>query len=577
MAYTINKTDGTVLTTIVDNTLDETSNLQLPGRGYVGYGESHNENFVKLLENFANTTANAPSKPIVGQLFYDTTLDQMQVYDGSSFRAVSGAIISASTPSFGAQGDLWYNSTSSQLYVYTGTAYVLVGPPSSSTTGAITDTITDNTGTVNNVVKLTVDNNIVAIISDNEFTPQVSLTGYETVKKGITLGTNITTNRFQGTATDSDKLGGVLAANYLRSDTADTLSGTLTIKSDESLVLGVDSDIVMSQDAANFTIRNTSSNGDIIFRVNDGGVTTTALTIDGDTSSLDVPNNLTVSGTTTLSALTMTSGTANLNNLTVQGDLNVEGTQTILNTSTVEIEDPILLLSNNTSGAPSSNAGIQIKRGSSDDVTFIWNESTDKWTLGTETLIAGTFEGNLTGNVTGNVVGNTTGTHTGDVSGDVTGDVVGNLTGDVVASTVITNVVRSTDSALIELQDSLRVTGTLQTNVIESNDSTTVTINDGLNVEGNVQAATSVSSNKVFANQIESMDSSQVEVQDTLVVTGSIIFNEASSADSSAITIRDGVRITGTVQIDIGSLPTSDPNNAGQLFRDGTDLKVSIG
>ena len=42
MAYTINKTDGTVLTTIVDNTLDETSNLQLPGRGYVGYGESHN-------------------------------------------------------------------------------------------------------------------------------------------------------------------------------------------------------------------------------------------------------------------------------------------------------------------------------------------------------------------------------------------------------------------------------------------------------------------------------------------------------------------------------------------------------
>jgi hypothetical protein len=86
-----------------------------------------------------------------------------------------------------------------------------------------------------------------------------------------------------------------------------------------------------------------------------------------------------------------------------------------------------------------------------------------------------------------------------------------------------------------------------------------------------------VSSNKVFANQIESMDSSQIEVQDTLVVTGSIIFNEASSADSSAITIRDGVRITGTVQIDIGSLPTSDPNNAGQLFRDGTDLKVSIG
>ena len=583
MAYTINKTDGTVLTTIVDNTLDETTNLQLPGRGYTGYGESQNENFIKLLENFANTTVNAPSKPVIGQLFYDTTLDQMQVYDGSSFRAVSGTIISSAEPSFGAQGDLWYNSSSSQIYVYSGTAWTLVGPATSSTTGAITDTIIDNTGTSNNVVKLLVDNNIVAIVSDNEFTPQVSLTGYDTVKKGITLGTNITTNRFQGTATDSDKLGGIEAAGYLRSNAADTMTSTLTIANDNALVLGVDSDVTLSQSGSNFILRNSTVNGDIVFRVNDAGVTTTALTIDGDTSSLIIPNNITVSGTANLSALTMTSGTANLNNVTVQGNLTVEGTQTILNTSTVEVEDPILLLSSNTSGGPSQNSGIQIKRGTSADKTLLWNETTDKWTVGSETFVAGTFEGNITGNVTGNVTGNTTGIHTGNVTGDLTGNVTGNVTGDVVASTIITNTISSTDSSLIELQDSLRVTGSVITNIISSDDSTEVIVDDGLTVKGaitsssSIKAATSVTSDSVVTNTISSTDSSLIEVQDSLRITGTIIFNEARSDDSSAIVIRDGVRITGTVSIDIASLPTSNPNNAGQLWRSGTALQVSLG
>ena len=60
MAYTINKTDGTVLVQLEDGVLDTTTNLDLIGKSYSGYGEVQNENFVKLLENFANTTTNAP-------------------------------------------------------------------------------------------------------------------------------------------------------------------------------------------------------------------------------------------------------------------------------------------------------------------------------------------------------------------------------------------------------------------------------------------------------------------------------------------------------------------------------------
>jgi len=310
MAYTINKTDGTVLTTIVDATLDETTNLGLPGKGYNNYGEIQNENYVKLLENFAEVTADAPSKPLLGQLFFDRTLDQMQVYDGTQFKAVAGTIISSTEPTFGAQGDLWFSTGTTQVYVYTGSIWQLVGPQGALATGAVADTIIDTTGTAQDVVKLLVDNNLVGIVSDLEFTPQTTLAGYATVKKGITLGTNITDNKFQGTATDTDALGGIAAANYLRSNVADTMTGTLTISNDASLILGADNDIVFSQAGADFTMSNTSSDGDIIVRVNDGGVTTTAMTIDGATSSVDIANNLTVNGTTTTVTMSATTSVA---------------------------------------------------------------------------------------------------------------------------------------------------------------------------------------------------------------------------------------------------------------------------
>ena len=143
MAYTINKTDGTVLATISDGTLDTTTNINLIGKNYAGYGEVLNENQVKLLENFAGTAE--PTKPIAGQLFYNSTKAQMQVYNGSAFKAVSGAIISSTQPSIASQGDLWYDDVNAQIYVYSGSAWTLVGPQAtagSGTSGAIVKQIT---------------------------------------------------------------------------------------------------------------------------------------------------------------------------------------------------------------------------------------------------------------------------------------------------------------------------------------------------------------------------------------------------------------------------------------------------
>ena len=92
MAYAINKTDGTVVATVADGTLDTTSSsLSLIGKNYAGYGEVLNENQVKLIENFANTSSNTPTAPLQGQVWYNTTANQLQVYNGSTFKSVSGA------------------------------------------------------------------------------------------------------------------------------------------------------------------------------------------------------------------------------------------------------------------------------------------------------------------------------------------------------------------------------------------------------------------------------------------------------------------------------------------------------
>ncbi len=93
-------------------------------------------------------------------------------------------------------------------------------------------------------------------------------------------------------------------------------------------------------------------------------------------------------------------------NVYVTGNLIVNGTTTTVNSNVVEIGDSIITLNSDEAGTPSQNGGIEIERGSASNKTLIWNETDDKWTVGSETFVAGTFEGALTGAVTGDVTGN---------------------------------------------------------------------------------------------------------------------------------------------------------------------------
>jgi len=290
MPYTINRFSGAILATIADGTIDTTTDLTLVGKNYAGYGEIINENLVKLLENFSNSTA--PATPLSGQLWYDSANGEIKIYSGSAFKRIGGATSQASTPTGQVLGDLWFDTTNSQLKIYDGAAFVLVGPnftAGTGVTGAITATITDTLAATHTVVEMFVSDVIVAIISkDAVFTPSPAITGFATVSKGYNLNASLADIKYTGESSDATTLGGIAAANYLRSDVSDTMAGVLTISSDAGLIVGADSDFKVSVSGVDVTIANTSTDGDFIYTVADGGVTTEALRIDGATSRLTV-------------------------------------------------------------------------------------------------------------------------------------------------------------------------------------------------------------------------------------------------------------------------------------------------
>lgn len=89
MSYSITNSSGTTYT-VTDGTINNTFDIDLIGRGYVGYGTALNTNFLRMLENFASGTA--PTKPTLGQLWYDSVNNTIKVYNGASFVKISGDV-----------------------------------------------------------------------------------------------------------------------------------------------------------------------------------------------------------------------------------------------------------------------------------------------------------------------------------------------------------------------------------------------------------------------------------------------------------------------------------------------------
>ena len=301
MAYTINLTDGTIFAVVADGTINTDSSQTLVGKNYAGYGEFLDENFIRLLENAANTSA--PGAPLTGQLWYDKTNNVIKVYNGTLFKSISGAISSASQPTSNVAGDLWFDSTNGQLKVYSGTSFITVGPASTSgqgTSGAVVATIADTLATDHVIVQMYVNNVIVSIFSkDATFTPAAAISGFATIGPGLNMSTTVSNAVFNGTASNADTLDSLNSTSFMRSDAATSNDTSISVLSDTGLYIGGDSDGHISVSGTDVRIDNDTQDGDLIFRVNDGGVVTTAMTIDGATSVVNINTSAVATGNVT--------------------------------------------------------------------------------------------------------------------------------------------------------------------------------------------------------------------------------------------------------------------------------------
>ena len=192
MAYTINKTDGTELTVLQDATVDTTTSITLVGRNYIGYGEIQNENFLFLLENFANDAA--PSTPIAGQIWFDTTTRTLKVYDADKWVSVGAAELSETPPSEPPQGAFWLKTPINTLYVYDGNDWKLIGPEAVDgfgTTRAVSTSVLADTGTRYPIIEVYVNDVVTGIISSNSFTLSTvnPIQGFTDIKAGYNLPT----------------------------------------------------------------------------------------------------------------------------------------------------------------------------------------------------------------------------------------------------------------------------------------------------------------------------------------------------------------------------------------------------
>ena len=389
MAYQVDKFNGTFLTSVEDGTIDSTTDLRFVGKNYAGYGEVQNENFLHLLENFANTTQ--PPKSILGQIWYDSANKRLKFYNGSQFKVAGGAEVSVTAPSGLAVGEFWWDSTAKQLYTYDGSQFVLVGPeasPDLGTSSVVAQVVKDDLNNSHTILKLLAAGNCVAIINNDPafnlsttVNPIAGFTSPNIIKKGITLAQTNTAGVSQsdyvywGTASNALRLGGVLAADYLQKGSV-VFDSEISFK-DPGFNLGDGNDLRIRVENADEVIIENRLGNEITMRI-----TVTETTDERDVAVFDRTG--------------IVPGTTNLYNL--GSSLNKWATvyATSINSN---------LLANDTTTA--YNASTKAFTGSftgnivGTDSTVLINATTKQ---------IGYSAANLQGTLTGNVLGNVTGT-----------------------------------------------------------------------------------------------------------------------------------------------------------------------
>jgi hypothetical protein len=376
MSYIINKTDGSILTEIIDGTIDQTAtDLTLIGKNASTYGEFLNEDLVHLLENFANTTA--PNNPIAGQLWFDTSENRLKIYDGAGFKVSGGTVVSNSVPIL-TQGDIWIDSARQQLYFNDGVATLLAGPGYTAQQGitgfSVVDVI-DSNSLKRTIILLYVAQVLLGIFSKDSFTPGTPIAGYTGV---IGVGFNVSNYsgvKIRAPGTQADALlaaDGTLrtAESFLSTTETSNSTATLSLQNTTPLILGP---------ASNSEIR--VANG--VFQINSNSINQN-FEINSLSSAGLLPSLHIESSNDRVGIYTATPGaTLDVNGDTIiRGSLSVLGDTTTINATNLVIQDKLIELgaTDTPDNSTANGGGISLAAGDDLNKTIIWDLVKSSWT-----------------------------------------------------------------------------------------------------------------------------------------------------------------------------------------------------
>lgn len=387
MAYTINKTDGTILATVADGQIDDLStDITLIGKNYSGFGESLNENLIKLLENFSSTAQ--PTSPITGQIWFDVSELKLKVYNGTGFVPVSSATISSQQPTNLGVGDLWFNDVDKQLFFYDGTNTILLAPAysvSQGVSGLKVSNILDSLNQTRVITYLYTNGVLLGIFSKDAFTPKLPISNFSgSIIPGFNAS-DLAGLKFDVTTTNSEKLGGQPASLYVRNDTSNIVNGQIIISSNLGLILGDANQGQIQVQDGNLIIANIASNKQMIFNVRRDVIAEEAIVINADSRIVNIYEGY------------LTSGVDIGGNLTVQGNLTVNGDVVTVNTSTMTIEDKNIVLAKQTGVTPvdfNAAGGGLVLQGASSHV-FLWHDSGQVAQASTPEAISGGYNDSI--------------------------------------------------------------------------------------------------------------------------------------------------------------------------------------
>lgn len=382
MAYTVNKTDGSIVATVADGQIDQGStDLTLIGKNFSGFGDYLNENFVHLLENFAGQSQ--PSQPLLGQLWFDTTENRIKVYSGNEWKSVGTAALSIARPLDISTGDFWFNTSTAQLFFFDGNQDTLVAPMYSSSqniSGFRIETVEDSDRRNRIISGVYNGGRLMGYFSSQEFTLRNPISDYNTTNQNgetipntlVKIGFNVAdpTFKWQGNAYNSDRLGDVDSINYVRKDLANVLTSALTVQNNEGLFFGTGPQgQIAVENFRDVTIRNSTDEGRITLRATRAGNLLNYFVITPDADTRDRID---------IAPLNSTSLTVIGGSLEVAGDLTVLGNMVSVDVSTLRVEDKNIELgkksdNTNITDAQAYGGGITLK--GSTDHYIIWNEA----------------------------------------------------------------------------------------------------------------------------------------------------------------------------------------------------------